>query len=305
VSAAAMAQAVRAAGAPLLVLLSGGRDSVCLLGLAVEVHGPRAVRALHVNYGLREEADADEALCRDLCGRLGVGLEVVRAGAPPAAGNLHAWARELRYAAAAERAGDARVAVAHTASDQVETILYRLAAAPGRRALLGMRDGDRGLARPLLAFSRDDTTGWCRDRGLSFRDDALNDDPAFARARVRHGVVPALAAVHPAAEANVLRTAELLRDEADVLEALVTAELEDGRIAQARLRSLPPALGRLVVQRGADEAAGRLVPGAARRAADVAALGPDSALDLGGGVRARVRAGVVDFGPSEGRAARA
>src|SRR3954470_17035384 len=143
-----MTEAVGAAGAPLLVLLSGGRDSVCLLGLAVEAHGPRAVRALHANYGLRDEADADEALCRDLCGRLGVGLEVVRAGAPPAAGNLHAWARELRYAAAAERAGDARVAVAHTANDQVETILYRLPAAPRPRAPPGGGGGGRRAPPP-------------------------------------------------------------------------------------------------------------------------------------------------------------
>src|SRR4051794_41205492 len=85
------------AGAPAVVLLSGGRDSVCLLDVAVAL-GAR-VRALHVNYGLRAGADADEALCGALCERLGVALIVHRAPAP--SGNVQAWAREVRYAAAA------------------------------------------------------------------------------------------------------------------------------------------------------------------------------------------------------------
>src|SRR5690349_9822208 len=118
---------------PVLVLFSGGRDSTCLLDLAVRLAGP--VRALHVNYGLREAADADEAHCRALCERLAVPLEVTRAAYP--GGNVQAWAREVRYAEAARLAGGARVAAGHTATDQVETVLYRLAASPGRRALLG------------------------------------------------------------------------------------------------------------------------------------------------------------------------
>ena len=78
----------------IVVLLSGGRDSVCLLDLLVRQGEP--VTALHVNYGLRPEADEDEAFCRDLCERLGVPLIVHRAGPP--AGNVQAWAREVRYA---------------------------------------------------------------------------------------------------------------------------------------------------------------------------------------------------------------
>ena len=298
-----MLDAVRATGSPLLVLLSGGRDSVCLLDLAVRAHGAERVRALHVNHGLRPEAPADEEHCRALCGELGVELEVARPRAPRA-GNLQARARDARYAAARERAGGARIATAHTADDQVETVLFRLASSPGRRALLGIPPAREGLVRPLLSHTRAETTAWCEDHGLSWREDAANADAAFARSRIRHALVPALRTVHPAAEANVLRTAELLRDEAEVLDGLVAAELRHGHIAQERLRELPAALRRLVVQRGADDAAGRPVPGAARRAEEVAALGPDAALDLGGGVRARTRGGVLSFGASEGRAAR-
>src|SRR3954471_12230450 len=130
-------------GRPVVVLLSGGRDSGCLLDVAVELSGAAAMQALHVNYGLREEADGDEAHCRALCERLDVELAVERADRPDGApGNRQAWPRDVRYAAGARLAaaagGDARVAAAHTATDQAETILYRLAASPGRRALLRM-----------------------------------------------------------------------------------------------------------------------------------------------------------------------
>src|SRR3954465_3001560 len=87
-------------GAPVVVLLSGGRDSVCLLDVAVALCGGGAVRALHVNYGLREEADGGEARCADVCAALDVPLEVHRAARPDdAPGNLQAWARDVRYAA--------------------------------------------------------------------------------------------------------------------------------------------------------------------------------------------------------------
>ncbi len=92
-------------GRGVVAMLSGGRDSVCLLDVAVALCGAEQVHALHVNYGLRAESDDDERHCRELCGRLGVEIEVVRASREAqASGNLHAWARELRYAAAHELA---------------------------------------------------------------------------------------------------------------------------------------------------------------------------------------------------------
>jgi tRNA(Ile)-lysidine synthase len=292
-----------APGTPLVAMLSGGRDSVCLLDLAVRLLGADAVTALHVNYGLRDDSGEDEAHCAALCERLGARLEVERPRRPEGPGNLQAWARDARYAAAARLALPlgAAIATGHTADDQVETILYRLASSPSRRALLGMRPRDGSLVRPLLAFTREQTTAYCEERGLGWRDDSSNEEPAYARNRVRRGLAPALAEVHPAAARNVLRTAELLRDEAEVLDALVDAEIDGsngsarGTIELQRLAELPPALRRLVVQRLADRAAGRPVPGAARRADAVAALRRTGTamLDLGGGVRAIVERGVL------------
>jgi tRNA(Ile)-lysidine synthase len=304
----AMLEAVREggmlpAGTPLVAMLSGGRDSVCLLDLAVRLLGAEAVTALHVNYGLRDGSDADEAHCAGLCGRLGVRLEVERTRRPEGPGNLQAWARDARYAAAARLAlaDDGLIATGHTADDQVETILYRLASSPSRRALLGMRPRDGKLVRPLLGFSREQTTAYCEERRLPWRDDPSNGEPAYARNRVRHGLARAIAEVHPAAARNVLRTAELLRDEAEVLDGLVAAELDGSNgsprntIELERLAELPPALRRLVVQQLADRAAGRPVAGAARHAEEVAALRRTGAamLDLGGGVRAIAEGGLL------------
>jgi tRNA(Ile)-lysidine synthase len=290
-------------GRPVVAMLSGGRDSVCLLDLATRLLGADLVTALHVNYGLRDDSDADEEHCAALCEGLGVELEIERPRRPEGPGNLQAWARDTRYAAAARLAehADGLIATGHTADDQVETILYRLASSPSRRALLGMRPRDGRLVRPLLGFNRAETTAYCEERGLPWRDDPSNEESAYARNRVRQGLARALAEVHPAAAQNVLRTAELLRDEAEVLDALVAAELEGGNgsardtIELDRLAELPPALRRLVVQQLADRAAGRPVPGAANHAEEVAALRRTgrAMLDLGGGVRAIAERGTL------------
>jgi tRNA(Ile)-lysidine synthase len=283
---------------PVVAMLSGGRDSVCLLDLAVALAGAERVHALHVNYGLRAEAGEEERHCRGLCERLGVSLEVLGADvAEKPVGNLHAWARQLRYDAArklAERNG-AAIATGHTATDQAETILYRLASSPGRRALLGMAPREGMLIRPLLGLTREQTAEYCRERGLAWREDTSNDDPLYARARVRHGLARALADVHPAALANVVRTAELLREETEMIERLVDAEL-DGResIAIERLSELPGALQRLVLIRLAERATGRLVPQAGERVEEILALsrqGGRGELHVGGLAAAVVEGG--------------
>lgn len=308
-----------------VAMLSGGRDSSCLLDVAVTLLGADSLSALHVNYGLRPDAEGDEQHCVALCQRLGVEIQVVHAGPAPLGhspidhsasnpidaeptaggdrptGNLQAWARELRYAEAMELAEqrDALVATGHTADDQLETILYRLAASPGRRALLGMPASEGRLIRPLLAVSRDQTAAYCEARGLRWREDESNDDERYARARVRHRLVPALRTVHPAAEANVLRTASLLREETELLDSLVSEELAGRRsITLARLGELPSALARLIVVRLAEEAAGTYVPQAGERVQEILALGRRGGraeLHVGGRAGAVIRDGVLEM----------
>lgn len=291
------AEGLLSPGRPVVVMLSGGRDSTCLLDLAVTVSGAPAVRAMHVNYGLRESAHGDQRHCEALCDRLGVGLQVTRPSAP-AAGNLQAWARDLRYARASELAGAADIAAGHTATDQVETILYRLASSPSRRALLGMRPRDGAVVRPLLSLTRAQTGEYCRARGLTWRDDETNDSDAYARNRVRNRLLPALREIHPGAERNVLLLAEILRDEAAALDALVEDALGGRReVRLAALRGMPVGVARLVVQRLADAAAGGPAPGTARRLEEILALRDHGTthLDLPHGVRATATDGLLSF----------
>ena len=292
-------------GEPLLVLVSGGADSVCLLDLCVRLEA--RVSALHVNYGLREGADGDEALCRELCERLGVELTVECVSLPAAAegavGNLQAQAREARYRVAdalvASAGGD--YATAHTASDQAETVLYRLAVSPGRRALLGMEARRGRLVRPLLEATRADTVAYCEARVLSWREDPSNADPRFARARVRHEVLPALAELSPTAERTIAETARLLRDEAEVLDAAVNealARLGPGPVPVTELTRLPAALARLVLRRLTEVAAGEARALSRAEADAVLALGAGGgtrSLDLGGGLRAVAEYGTLRF----------
>jgi tRNA(Ile)-lysidine synthase len=286
---AARASGLVRPGVPLLVLLSGGGDSVCLLDVALRLDA--RVSALHVNYGLREGADADEAFARELCERLGVPLHTERVRLPEG-GNLQEQAREARYALA-ERLAEGDYAAAHTASDQAETVLYRLAVSPGSRALHGMAPRRGRLVRPLLAVTRDEVRDYLRARGLAWREDPSNADRRFARARVRHDLLAALREIGPAAERTIAATADQLREEAEVLDQAVDAALEElgggPAVSLAALREQPPAVRRLVLRR---LAGGRPVPDEVLT--DLDERGTRS-LDLGGGLRAIVEYGTLRF----------
>ena len=262
-------------GKPLLVLLSGGADSVCLLHMALERGAD--VSALHVNYGLRESADADEQFCRELFPA--VIVERVRLGK----GNMQELARDARYALAEKHAvGD--YATGHTLSDQAETVLMRLCSSPGRKGLLGMAPRRGRLVRPLLAMTRAETEQYCREHGLAWRTDPSNADPSFTRARVRHELLPLLERIAPGAERTIAQTAKLLRDEAEALDALLPETDDLGEIG-----ALPPALGRLVLRR---------LAGAPVRTEELLGLGraPGTVtLDVGQGLRAVVEYGRVRF----------
>jgi len=305
--AAARASGLVVAGEPLLAMLSGGPDSVCLLDVAVTLGAE--VAALHVDHGLRPDSGADADRCRALCERLGVALTVERldfAGA----GNVHARAREARYALA-ERHAVGDYAAGHTASDQAETVLYRLASSPGRRALLGMAPRRGRLVRPLLAVTAADTRAHCVARGLAWIDDPANSNARFARARVREALLPALREVDGRAERAIAETAAQLRDEQEVLDDAAAAALDrlggGPAVDAAALAALGPALARLVLRRLAELAAGGPRPlgrgetaallelAGAREPVDSGRRGGTRALDLGGGLRAVAEYGTLRF----------
>jgi tRNA(Ile)-lysidine synthase len=286
-------EAARASGLvqgdePLLVMLSGGGDSVCLLDVALRLEA--RVRALHVNYGLREGADDDAAFVENMCRSLGVPLELERVELEER-GNLQERARQVRYALA-ERHAEADYAAGHTASDQAETVLYRLAVSPGSRALHGMPARRGRLVRPLLGATREEVRDYLRSRGLTWREDPSNADRRFARARVRHELLEALRSVGPAPERTIAETARQLREEAEVLDAAVSRALEElgggPAISLAALREQPPAVRRLVLRRLAGD---RPVPDSL---IDVGERGTKS-IELGDGLRAVAEYGTLRF----------
>jgi len=177
-------------GGEILCLVSGGADSTCLWH-ALGALGYR-VSALHVNHHQRgEESEEDARFCREV-----LGAEVVEAGEP---GTSEADLRDLRYSFAQDRLR----ATGHTASDQVETILYRIAASGSVRGIKLKRED--GVVRPLLGLWRDETRAYCKVEGLDYREDSSNPDTA--RGVIRGEVLPALRRLHPAAEENILALA--------------------------------------------------------------------------------------------------
>ena len=191
-------------GGAVTCLVSGGADSTCLW------HALRAlgydVRALHVNHGLRgEESEEDARVCRDV-----LGAEVVELP-----GSGEAELRGLRYSVARDRLR----ATGHTASDQVETILYRLVSR-GAPTGIAPRRAD-GVVHPLLTVWRDETEAYCRANGLAFRVDSSN--PGTKRGLIRERILPLLRELHPAADANVLRALDVRETLSPALAELLAA----------------------------------------------------------------------------------
>jgi tRNA(Ile)-lysidine synthetase-like protein len=174
----------------LTCLVSGGADSTCLWHVLREL-GYR-VSALHVNHGLRgEESEADARFCAEQ-----FGAEIVDGGG----GRTEEELRDIRYSFATDRLR----ATGHTASDQVETVLYRLVASGSTKGIKPRRED--GVVRPLLELWRDETEEYCRAHGLEFRTDTSNPDSK--RGLIRDEILPRLRTLHPAADENLLRLAQ-------------------------------------------------------------------------------------------------
>lgn len=198
--------------------VSGGADSVALLAALLALSGRLEVRvaAVHVNHGLRgEEADRDEAFVRALCRRREVPLTVYRAAdmgcTPPAAGQEE-WARRLRYGCFGRLAASGcRIATAHTADDQAETLLFRLSRGAGLHGAAGIPPVRLPYIRPFLTVSRAEVEAYCAACGLGFVQDSTNESALYARNRLRHTAIPALRGVNTAAVEHLAAFCEEMR----------------------------------------------------------------------------------------------
>jgi len=238
-----------------LVAASGGLDSTVLAHALHALRGPRELKLAlgHVNHGLRgAESDADERAVADLARRLGADFacERVDPGARRAGSSSRERptpqeaARSLRREALERlrlRTGCQRIATAHQADDQAETVLMRLLRGCGPDSLGGIGETGEGgtVVRPLLAIPRAELQAWAREQGLAWREDASNDDPRYTRARIRRQLLPGLIAdFNPRLLRAVGDLAEAQRREAEWLESLV-----DEQAARVFDRSQPACLG--------------------------------------------------------------
>lgn len=194
-------------GDRVVAAVSGGADSVALFGF-LRAWCPRhdvVLYAAHVNHGLRPAADAEEAFVRQLCERAGVPLFVCRAELGQKGAVSEEDARAARYAFFDRLAQDyhAKVATAHTASDNAETLLFRLARGSSVAGAAGIPVRRGYLIRPLLFCTRAQTEQFCAAHGMEFVTDESNLTDRYARNRIRRSVLPALATVNSAAEQNL------------------------------------------------------------------------------------------------------
>jgi tRNA(Ile)-lysidine synthase len=306
------------AGDLVLAACSGGADSLALAAaLAFEAPGlGLAAGGVTVDHGLQDGSAAQARQVTKILTELG--LDPVQAVTVKVAGRgtggPEAAARAARYAAldrAAETTGAAAILLGHTLDDQAETVLLGLARGSGARSLAGMPERHGRCLRPLLGASRAQTRAACAAQDLDPWDDPQNADPGFARARVRHRLLPAFEEeLGPGVAEALARTAAQLRADSDYLDLLAKSEFERavsppaGQLALDLVAAMPPAI-RSRVLRNAAIAAG--CPAGALTAGHVVALDALTTgwrgqrwIDLPGGVRARRRYGKLLFTASEG-----
>ena len=229
-----------------VVAVSGGADSLCLLHILHRLCGPGkrfpAVRlhVAHLNHCLREEADAEAAFVDRVASEWELPVTVGETDVPALAHeegrSLEEAAREARYRFLRSVARGQPVAVAHHADDQVETLLLHLLRGGGLSSMTGMLPRQQDIIRPLLAVTHAETVAYCREHGLAALEDASNTDPRFLRNRVRHELLPLLTSLNPGIRAALLRDAEVARVDVQWIEEQVSDHWQHVVLAEQERR---------------------------------------------------------------------
>ena len=241
------------AAAPVILMVSGGADSMALLhmtatepidlgdGAGLARVAQERLHVLHVNHLLRgEDADADQHFVQATCDSLGIPCTVLRVDVAKLAqerdGNVEEIGRLVRYDAARELAQKlcteqgvsrqkAKILTAHTADDRAETFMMNVMRGSGMSGLASI-PRHRGLIyRPLLDYTHDQLKDWLKTRGLDWHEDATNTDTYYLRAYMRHNVLPLLKARNPMLVQTVCKIADLMTDEDDYLEGKAARKL--------------------------------------------------------------------------------
>ena len=217
-----------------VVGLSGGADSVCLLYLCHKIREkiPYSLSAAHVNHGLRPEADEEAAFCKELCKKWNIPFFETKGCARKPGKNTEAEGRAMRYSFFQSLHQD-KIALAHHKNDQAETVLLHLLRGCGTEGLGGMAPIRGQYIRPLLQKSRKEIEAFCQQEGLSYCTDQSNFNTDYTRNRIRLEVIPLLEQINPEVVNALCRTASITREDAlqlqqDTKKAFCFSPMEDG-----------------------------------------------------------------------------
>lgn len=249
-------------GERILCAVSGGADSMFLLHW-LSSHSEElgiSVAAAHYEHGIRgEESLRDCCFVEDYCEEHGISFICEHGDVPQYAcdtgiGTEEA-ARELRYAflrRAAQSLGCSRIATAHNADDNAETILFNLIRGTGNAGLCGIPPVRGNIVRPLLGLSRAEIESYLSENDVPHVEDSTNSSDEYTRNRIRHSIIPLMKEINPAFSASAGRTAELLRSDDDFISAFaaefIEAEYADGSVSAAALLKLHPAVASRVIR---------------------------------------------------------
>lgn len=301
VTATARTHAMFEPGDLVLVAVSGGPDSVCLLHALYRLRRLFRIRlaVFHFDHLLRSDSGADAEYVRRMAGRLGLPFLLRRAAdAPPRGASTEMWARWQRTRgriSAGREIGATKFADGHTLDDQSETVLMALVLGWGPDGLGGMPPVNGSLVRPLLDVTREEVEAFCRALGLRPREDPSNRDLRLLRNALRLKALPAIERATGrdvkrtfAQTADLVRedTAELFREATRVANDLVEVGEDAVSIPVERLRTLSPALARRVVRRAFQMGGFGWTRESIEAVLDLAEGRPGRRRDLPGGLKA-------------------
>lgn len=240
-------QALLSPGDSVIAAVSGGADSVAMLFALYLLRDELGItlEAAHFNHHLRgAESDRDEAFVTDFCGRYDIPLHLGSGRIVPGKKGLEAAARDARYAFLRRLPG--KVATAHTADDNAETVLMRLIRGTGLKGLGAIAPVSGNVIRPMLTVTRDDVEAFLEEYALPHVEDSSNGTDDFLRNRIRHGILPLMRAENPRIGENLSAMALLLRQDEACLQAMIP---EEQMPDVSRLKAMEPALRRRALER--------------------------------------------------------
>lgn len=239
-------QALLSPGDKVIAAVSGGADSVAMLFALYLLRDELGItlEAAHFNHHLRgAESDRDEAFVTDFCGRYDIPLHLGSGRIVPGKKGLEAAARDARYAFLRRLPG--KVATAHTADDNAETVLMRLIRGTGLKGLGAIAPVSGNVIRPMLTVTRDDVEAFLEEYALPHVEDSSNGTDDFLRNRIRHSILPLMRAENPRIGENLSAMALLLREDESCLQSMLPEQTSD----VSQLKAMEPALRRRALER--------------------------------------------------------